>query len=436
MAAAARRCIFAAMNLSAHRFFADVEPDALWQWMARQRWFGGKARTVLDYQVADLREADWGVLVALRVAYADGAETYALPLAWAATASDGATILRNGAEVLCEASELPAFQSWVFRNLERAPALARLFPSDEVPSCRMLHAEQSNTSFVFGEKIFVKWFRRLVDGPNPDEELTRFLSEQTSFRNVPAFCGAVRWNGASIALATELTPNQGDAWPLALDCARRSSTEFPARLLGTRTAELHNALATGTGSDFSPEPITAHDIAELCAEISRLDLANRALLSARVDSLPAETATLARRYLSTPLRCEQVAPHNGALKTRTHGDFHLGQVLWTGGDFVIIDFEGEPSRSLAERRAKRSPLRDVAGMLRSFHYAAHVANDSWAEAMCATFLDAWKAAVPALTAGLPLLPLFVQEKALYELSYELNNRPDWLHIPLRALGAS
>ena len=128
------------------------------------------------------------------------------------------------------------------------------------------------------------------------------------------------------------------------------------------------------------------------------------------------------------------------MKTRTHGDYHLGQVLWTGSDFVIIDFEGEPSRSLAERRAKRSPLRDVAGMLRSFHYAAHAAAadggataEQWAADSQAAFLAAWREAAPSLAPGLSLLPLFAAEKALYELAYELNNRPDWIRIPLQAL---
>ncbi len=213
-----------------------------------------------------------------------------------------------------------------------------------------------------------------------------------------------------------------------------------ASLLGRRTAELHNALAVGTTPDFSPEPFTDHDLAELRAEIARLDLANRTALTERLDSLPSSTAILATRYLSAPLDIPQPIGWAGATKFRTHGDLHLGQILWTGSDFIFIDFEGEPSRTLTERRAKRSPFRDVAGMMRSFHYAAFSAKldtpsaDLWAKKSCAAFLDAWKAAAPALAAGLPLHELFIQEKALYELSYELNNRPDWVHIPLHSLG--
>ena len=419
------------MHFPAHRFFTHIEPDALWQWITRQRWFGGKARTVTEWRVTHFLEADYGLLAALRVTYTDGAETYTLPLAWVPAASERATITHHEL-TLCDAAELPAFQAWLFRTLDRSPAFHRLFPTDELPPSRMLTTEQSNTSFIFGERMFVKWFRRLVQGPNPDEELTRFLTEHTTFRNVPPYCGALHWRGASLALAAQLTPNQGDAWPLALHCAKRHTTHFPAALLGQRTAELHNALATATGPDLSPEPLTHHDLDELRAEIARLHSTNRATLTTRLHTLNPATAALARRYLSAPLHTHPMPLPEGAIKTRTHGDYHLGQVLWTGTDFVIIDFEGEPTRTLPERRAKRSPLRDIAGMLRSFHYAAPTDPD-WANAHCANFLQAWKTTAPTLTTGLPLLPHFIKEKALYELSYELNNRPDWAHIPLRAL---
>ena len=427
-------------HFPSHPFFEKVAPDAFWCWMARQRWFGGKARPLLEWNVSEIRETDFGTLAAIRVTYADGAETYVLPLAWASAPSEHATILQLDSQSLCDASESRAFQSWLFRSLERTPALDRVFAKDEIPPSQMLTSEQSNTSFIFGGKVFVKWYRRLTDGINPDEELTRFLSEQTDFPNAPKFLGALRWAKATIALATALTPNQGDAWQLAhTSIARASEWGALASLLGRRTAELHHALAGGTTLDFSPEPLTSHDLAELRAEIARLDSANRTALTERLGSLPHATATLATRYLSAPLHIPQPTGWAGAAKFRTHGDLHLGQVLWTGSDFIFIDFEGEPSRSLAQRRAKRSPLRDVAGMLRSFHYAAFSAKldassaDIWGEKSCSAFLDAWKATAPTLAAGLPLLDLLIQEKALYELSYELNNRPDWLHIPLRSL---
>jgi trehalose synthase-fused probable maltokinase len=217
--------------------------------------------------------------------------------------------------------------------------------------------------------------------------------------------------------------------------------------LGTRTGALHVALGGPTSHpDFAPEPLLESDLTQLRDQVLNL-------WEEVVTTAPQEhAATLASL---TPRICDRVlafARHPiVATKTRTHGDYHLGQVLETGGDFAIIDFEGEPARSLAERRGKRSPVRDVAGMLRSLHYAAHAARPDdreptlrWAEAWTAlaerTFLEAWRAATagasfrPASDADLDfLLRAFLLEKAIYEVRYELNNRPTWLHIPLRGL---
>ncbi len=405
-----------------------VERPALWAWVERQRWFGGKARTVIGWGIVG--HWDEAGLVALEVTYADGKEVYALPLAWAAEAPEDAVICRANGRVLCDATVLPEFRAWLFRALGRG---------EEVPQSRVLKAEQSNTSLIYGERLFVKLYRRLAVGINPDAELTRFLSEVAGFRNVPEFAGEVTWNGASFALATALTHNEGDAWPLALAAAREfyATGEIGAwleraALLGRRTGEMHAALASAKEPDFLAEPFAEADLRELEIEIARLDAGNRATIASRTAS------ELEQRFLDTPAARISVALPAGAVKTRTHGDYHLGQVLWTGRDFVIIDFEGEPSRSLAERRAKRSPLRDVAGMLRSFHYAAHAAGpdagaEKWAAASQDAFFAAWREAAPSLVAGAALLPLFIAEKALYELAYELNNRPDWVYIPLQAL---
>ena len=405
-----------------------VEPPALWAWVSRQRWFGGKARAVVAWAVVG--HWDEAGLVALEVTYSDGKEVYALPLAWATEAPADAVIFQKDGRVLCDATVLPEFRAWLFRALGRG---------EVVPRSRVLKAEQSNTSLIYDERLFVKLYRRLAVGINPDAELTRFLSVVARFQNVPEFAGEVTWNGASLALATALTHNQGDAWPLALSAAR----EFYATgkmepwlervaLLGRRTGEMHAALASAKEPDFIAEPFTEEDLRELEIEIARLDASNRATIASKPAS------ELEQRFLATPAARISVDVPVGALKTRTHGDYHLGQVLWTGQDFVIIDFEGEPSRTLAERRAKRSPLRDVAGMLRSFHYAAHAARrdvgaEKWATASQDAFFAAWRKAAPTLHSGGPLLPMFIAEKALYELAYELNNRPDWVHIPLQAL---
>lgn len=405
-----------------------VERPVLWAWVLRQRWFGGKARTLVGWAVVG--HWDEAGLVALEVTYADGKEVYALPLAWAAEAPEDAVIFRKDGRVLCDATVLPEFRAWLFRALGCG---------EDAPPSRVLKAEQSNTSLIYGERLFVKLYRRLAVGINPDAELTRFLSEVARFQNVPEFVGEVKWDGASLALATALTHNEGDAWPLALAAARgfyETGEMGPwlerAALLGRRTGEMHAALASAKEPDFVAEPFADSDLREVKIEIARLDASNRATIASRAAS------ELEQRFLSSPAKRISVELPAGAVKTRTHGDYHLGQVLWTGRDFVIIDFEGEPSRSLAERRAKRSPLRDVAGMLRSFHYAAHAAGsnigaEKWATASQDAFFAAWREAAPSLVAGAGLLPLFIAEKALYELAYELNNRPAWGYIPLQAL---
>ena len=198
----------------------------------------------------------------------------------------------------------------------------------------MLKAEQSNTSLIYGGKLFVKFYRRLVAGENPDAELTRYLSGTANFPNVPRFGGAANWDGAALALGAELKPNEGDAWPLALAAAREfyASGNYGdwlcrAALLGRRTGELHSALAVATSEDFAPEPMSSDDLAELCGELARLERTNRATLSARLEALPMETVALAQRYLAAPVTAQSVPLPEGALKTRTHGDYHLGQVL-------------------------------------------------------------------------------------------------------------
>jgi maltose alpha-D-glucosyltransferase/alpha-amylase len=237
-----------------------------------------------------------------------------------------------------------------------------------------------------------------------------------------------------------------------------------AATLGRRTAELHRALAADTRDPaFAPEPMTDADVAALAAEVR--DLGEQALVGTRdyAEDLP-EAIRLAARQLEEegPAVLERLAGdpgiQPGALKIRCHGDYHLGQVLWVDNDFVILDFEGEPTRSVEERRAKQSPLKDVAGMLRSFHYAAYAGlfvftrdrpddfprlepwAELWQQWTSALFLRAYL----ATAAGVPFLPadpgqlaalldFFMLDKAFYELLYELNNRPDWVRIPLRGI---
>ncbi len=387
-------------------------------------------------------------------------------------------------------------------------------PGDLEPS--LLGAKQSNTSLRFGDRLVLKVFRRLEEGINPDLEIGRFLTERTTFRSSPRVGGWLeivrRERGAepmTLGIVQELIPNEGDAWRYTLDALgryyeraltgwgrgehgparippeplvelaergrdippddfERLGTYLPTiRLLGERTAELHIALAAGQDRDFAPEPFSELYQRSLFDSMRKQASRSFRLLRQQLETLtPADRQTAERiltaesavidrfrRLVGTKLTAERI---------RTHGDYHLGQVLFTGKDFVIIDFEGEPSRSLSERRLKRSPLRDVAGMLRSFHYAAYARLfeesaagvvtspealaelESWARfwerwisaAFLRAYLDRAQGAsfIPPSRQELAvLLDVYILEKAVYELQYELNNRPAWVGIPLQGI---
>jgi maltose alpha-D-glucosyltransferase/alpha-amylase len=346
--------------------------------------------------------------------------------------------------------------------------------------------EQSNTAVFFGAKLFLKGYRRMRAGINPELELGRFLTEASPFASISPVLGAVEYlePGAeepiTLAVLQQFVENQGDLW--ALICAHLGrmlampkaqqdagvetiAADFHLNrmaLLGRRVGELHVALGKATGdAAFDPEPVGAADLEAWKAAIERELEATFDLMQGALDGMPEKSrAQLApllerRRQLRERVRALAV-PLAGLAKTRFHGDLHLGQVLVAQDDFVIVDFEGEPGRSLEERRAKGSVLRDVAGMVRSFSYAAHAAalrgepgtvTDQGLEALAAWerearhyFLEGYRkathglAAVPAADAAFAaLLDLFLIEKALYELRYEIANRPDWIEIPLRGL---
>ncbi|NJD09540.1 MAG: hypothetical protein FIB01_03510 [Gemmatimonadetes bacterium] len=395
-------------------------------------------------------------------------------------------------------------QGEAFGGLEQA--LARLGDQESV----VLGREQSNTSIVYGRELVLKLYRRLEAGTSLDLEIGRFLTEH-GYAHTPAVLGAIQYRtegepARTVAIVQEFVPNQGDAWGLALDMVARfqkraAAADRPApvvdtstarllelaregpgagaeqligadflahaRLMGQRTAELHATLASGGADrDFAPEPCPPPYLDAL-GQSMRAGAA-RALqqLAASAAQLPDSLRAVAHRLLQ---REAEIMAHLervrtlqvGGLRIRTHGDLHLGQVLFTGRDFTIIDFEGEPLRPLSERRLKGSPLRDVAGMVRSWHYAAHAAlleraqaeplpepererREAWARywyaQTAASFLHGYFAAagnasfLPGDATELTeLLDAYLLEKALYELSYELNNRPHWTAIPLRGI---
>ncbi|WP_242343274.1 1,4-alpha-glucan branching protein GlgB [Anaeromyxobacter terrae] len=384
-------------------------------------------------------------------------------------------------------------------------AFAREAAGTEALAPAPLLGEQSNTSVRFGERLILKLFRRAEAGTNPELEVGEYLTDRAAFRNVPSVLGAMEYRPRSgeprtLALLQAFVPNRGDAWAftlgeLAAFLERAAGSEPPAApaaslvdlagrapppevralagpsldsaaLLGRRTAELHLALSRGSDAAFRPEPFSPEDRRALHDQAARQVRGALALLRARRETLAAGVraradAILAREgELERRLRWVLERPLT-ALRTRTHGDYHLGQVLWTGRDFVVIDFEGEPACPLAARRAKGSPLRDVAGMIRSLHYAScqggaqrlappgappedAARSEGWARVwypwVAAAFLRAYLDVaqggriLPGSEAEVrALLELHLTEKALYELAYELNNRPEWVELPLRGI---
>ncbi len=347
-------------------------------------------------------------------------------------------------------------------------------------------AQSSNTAVTIGERLFLKGYRRLRRGTNPEFEVGRFLTDIAEFPACVPVAGAVDYVAAdgsvtALAMLQAYMSNQGDGWNYTLEYLDRHFTDTReaaastpedahgpyltlARKLGERTGQLHRALATpGGGAEFDPEPVTEADVTAWKARVAADAQATLEVLTGRVDRLDEKLRENAKEMLKNPrqllTRIDRIAfDPAGARKLRFHGDYHLGQVLLRHNDFLIIDFEGEPARTLEERRAKHSPLRDVSGMLRSFDYARwsalrRNAQTPAEEARCAPLAAAWLAAARAaflegyaqatLGAGLfasfeaagELVTLFEIEKALYELRYELNNRPAWAAIPLSGLRA-
>jgi maltose alpha-D-glucosyltransferase/alpha-amylase len=373
----------------------------------------------------------------------------------------------------------------------------------EPMGARTASAEQSNTSILYDQKMILKLFRRLQAGENPDIEIGRFLTEVAHFPRIAAFLGEIdlqRGDGehTATAMLQELVANEGDGWQWTLEeLARfyeavatcpapkdegeaatflhdgRVSGEAEehaglylgaAELLGHRTAEMHLALSTETEDKaFCAEPLTVED---LDADAERiLEQTHRTLdaLKLRMAQLKDETAddaaTILSRRIELFARARALRAGQASGKAiRIHGDYHLGQVLRAKNDFVLLDFEGEPARTLEERRRKQCPLKDVAGMLRSFSYAAwsgleqHVQRRPesqaalepwlrmWQNAVSTRFLNAYRQTLSERPELLPepaqaqaLLHAYLLEKALYELLYELNNRPAWVRIPLAGM---
>jgi maltose alpha-D-glucosyltransferase / alpha-amylase len=380
-------------------------------------------------------------------------------------------------------------------------------PADPALAVKRGSAEQSNTSILYGDRFILKLLRRQEPGPNPDAEIGRYLTERVKFDRIPPFAGEIEYEPVAdaepfvLGMLQGLVANEGDGWKWTIEeldryfetCAPQRFpeninaelgdslrlSELPtleaardhvgiyldsAATLGRRTAELHLALASPTDDPaFEPEPMSALDQQTLVADLREHASRVFEMLKERLPHLPDEAVEMAAAVLSRRTRILDhfEAPGPEPLRTRRiriHGDYHLGQVLKVKTDFVILDFEGEPARPLAQRRAKQCPLKDVAGMLRSFSYAAYSSlinfttrhggdmarTEPWARmwerSVAAEFLRAYRETAhgadflpPGIDDFRKLLDIFLVDKALYEVRYELDARPAWLRIPLMGI---
>jgi maltose alpha-D-glucosyltransferase/alpha-amylase len=530
---------------------AVLERQALRPFLERQRWFGGKSRTIRQARFSDwamIRSGASPVFIALvSVEFTDGwAETYFVPLALLAGESAARALKDTPNKALARITG--ARKGVILDAAQDDDACDRLFAliagEQEVASARGRtrgvrvgppiqqaaehkwmrgSGDQSNSVAFLDDTYVLKLFRRVEPGPNPEFEIGRFLANRR-FTRTPPLYGALEYDRPSLdpgtlAIVQALIKHQGSGWEYTIDDLRRYFERVAARvgrtewrdgqerqegqdrreglerqegrdksppapsapagpppffaalerwylasanILGRRTAELHVALASSDDPAFAPEPIDADALDAMAGEMQRHASGVLGTLQDRLPALAenaraqAEAVLAARTTLLDGLdRIRRV--DRAGLRTRIHGDYHLGQVLRVEEDFMILDFEGEPARPLSERRAKQSPLKDVAGMVRSFSYATYAAlfaftvhapadyaalepwADAWQHWVAESFLQGYRAAigddaiVPHGAAFLELLRAFALEKAMYELGYELNNRPDWVRIPLTGI---
>ncbi|HPB67716.1 MAG TPA: maltose alpha-D-glucosyltransferase [Candidatus Omnitrophota bacterium] len=517
--------------------FRRFENEILPSYLNTCRWFGGKALQIRSLRVMErIPLVNFSLnaqLLFLHIQYVTGEETvYFLPVMYL-SAAPGETLskdfpagviipltVRGEDGVLCDATYDKRFQAGLLQLIAQKKKVrfnkneirflpgrafsAMLGDPSHPPAPQLLKAEQSNTSVIYGNTFYLKLFRRVEGGMNPEVEMIKYLSARR-FSCIPTFAGMIERTLSSgktmtLGLLQSYTPHQGDAWQYTRDHVMRfyekaltqkadlervqeslkaddsspgeaEGTLFIDTLylqmvqrLGKCTGEMHETLSREEDNpDFTPESFSMLYQRSVYQSMGSQARSVMKLLKRTVARLPVETQREAapvieqedliysrlRRILKTKF---------SAKKIRIHGDYHLGQVLFTGKDFVIIDFEGEPLRSISERRLKRSALRDVAGMLRSFHYAAYGAlflrkgvreddpaflewcADFWYAHVSQIFLKSYFEALEG-TQVLPrkkterdvLLDVFLLDKAIYELAYELNNRPDWVLIPLRGI---
>jgi len=491
---------------------ASLERETLPLYLAKRRWFSAKDQTIESAHVLHLDRLPGGereiLLAEIEAQTERGASRWLLPLTMLWDEEPSAALphrlalarVRRGRHMglLTDAFALPDFAHRMVHALAAGArldspegAISFIPTPDRAAELRLPHdapvnwisAEQSNSSLTVGDAVVLKMFRRLAGGKHPEAEMGRYLTAQ-GFTHAPPLLGEVVRTArdgtpVTLAIALAFVRNQGDAWSWTIDRLTRALEDLTVQTasvdsqtpqladcialaaeIGRQLGKMHQILARPTDDpDFAPQRATAADATHWCDRAHGLLETAFEALSTRTESQRDEDAARAAdvlRHRKELLTITRRLAHagEGSVMTRIHGDFHLGQVLVASGEAYIIDFEGEPARPLAERRAKSSPLRDVAGLLRSFDYAAAaiVEGDSVSTAyvpeeprnefiarfeigVIRAFMSAYGAAVGGRRdpANRALLDLFLIEKAAYEIGYEAANRPAWLRVPLAGL---
>lgn len=510
-----------------------IERKVLPVFLRKCRWFGGKAKTLSKVsfkKVIPLKAGDGThYLTVIEVSYVQSLpELYFLPMTYISADRIIDKVEYTIQGVVCRANIQNetgfvidscydrSFRDSLFNNMKKevrtkddegilefnSSVFNPIAAEKEVES-RVLKADQSNTSIIYNDKYFFKFYRKIEKEINPDLEITRFLSESTNFQNSPKYAGSIEYKEENegtfvFGMMQEKVDHQGDSWVMTMDSVGRFyervmdagvKDDLPALLsktaikfedtpepvreligrgfyermvrLGHRTAEMHQALASDNSNPaFAPESYNSNYQRSVYSSIRKQVKDGLSLLKANSAKMPPDKREFAKKVLALENKIldaltEVYKVKINETKIRIHGDYHLGQVLFTGKDFVIIDFEGEPGLSFNERRLKRSPLKDVAGMMRSINYAAYgkiLLNENYRE-KDREFLEIWAeqwqhyvtryylgAYMEKMGMGTELsrerailIRTFLLEKAVYELAYELNNRPDWVMIPLRGI---
>ena len=440
----------------------SIPEEALREWILGQRWFGAKSReishvNVIGAPVISEREPMLALAVVEIRFHAGTHELYHVPVGFRREWHDPITTVDGwqAYDALADPELARDLLARMRKNEDIAGGEAIVqfrwtgAAGDAVRDVRPMGAEQSNTSLVFDDAIVLKAYRRIEAGVNPELELLRFLTDR-GFPSIASLEGWAAYVGtpleATLCIVQNFVRGEGDGWEVALELlasGRGDDVIDRLRLLGETTGAMHTVLASdATDPTFAPEEPSTEALGLLTASVDE----EIEELFVSLPDLPELEPILGRgEEVREQLRGLTHAGDVGKV-IRTHSDYHLGQAMWADGGWVILDFEGEPARAIIERRRKRSPLRDVAGMLRSFAYAASAAElergvappDGWEQRARDAFLLGYldevdPALIPSGSSLERLLSVFELEKAVYELRYELDNRPDWVRIPVAGI---